>query len=48
MVDYENYNRVKLDVGQTIRTNIQKFNPEERRISLAFTTNVEDNMSSVY
>jgi small subunit ribosomal protein S1 len=41
IVDYENFHKTKLDVGHVIQTSIQKFNPEERRISLAFTTNVE-------
>jgi small subunit ribosomal protein S1 len=46
MVDYENFHRVKLDLGHTIQTTIQKFNPEERRISLGFTTNVEGGVTS--
>ncbi|MBX2860137.1 MAG: S1 RNA-binding domain-containing protein [Vampirovibrio sp.] len=32
---YENANNTKLDVSQTITTQIVKFNPEERRISLS-------------
>jgi small subunit ribosomal protein S1 len=46
MVDYENFHKVKLDIGQVIQTAIQKFNPEERRISLGFTTNVEGGVAA--
>jgi small subunit ribosomal protein S1 len=46
MVDYENFHRVKLELGHSIQTTIQKFNPEERRISLGFTTNVEGGVAS--
>jgi small subunit ribosomal protein S1 len=42
MMEYEAYNRLKLDVGQKIRTHIHKFNPEERRISLTFSTNIDE------
>ncbi len=34
--EYEHRNNVKLDVGQTIKTYIIKFSPDERRISLSF------------
>lgn len=36
ITDYETTRNTKLEVGQTIKTFIVKFNPEERRISLSF------------
>jgi ribosomal protein S1 len=42
LTDYEQVAGVKLDVGMQIRTVIQKFNPEERRISLNFSGGLLD------
>ena len=42
ITDYEHRNNTKLDVGQTIKTFIVKFSPDERRISLSFTALPED------
>ncbi|MBY0403752.1 MAG: S1 RNA-binding domain-containing protein, partial [Cyanobacteria bacterium] len=36
IMEHENANQTKLEVGQKINTFIVKFNPEERRISLSF------------
>lgn len=36
ITEYENRNNTKLDVGQSIKTYIVKFSPDERRISLSF------------
>jgi small subunit ribosomal protein S1 len=36
ITDYEHRNGTKIDVGQTIKTYIVKFSPDERRISLSF------------
>lgn len=36
ITDYEHRNNTKLEVGQTIKTFIVKFSPDERRISLSF------------
>jgi small subunit ribosomal protein S1 len=42
ITDYEHRNSTKLDVGQTIKTYIVKFSPDERRISLSFNALPED------
>ena len=36
IMEHEQRNATKLEVGQTIKTYIVKFNPDERRISLSF------------
>ncbi len=42
ITDYEHRNNTKLDVGQTIKTYIVKFSPDERRISLSFHAPSDD------
>lgn len=46
ITEYEHRNNTKLDVGQTIKTYIVKFSPDERRISLSFHAPSDDIRSS--
>lgn len=46
ITDYEASHQTKLEVGQKITTNIIKFNPEERRISLSFQSMSDEDPSN--